>query len=165
METLKIYNYNPSNGEFLSEGEAEQDQLDVENWLIPAHATDQKPPKQKTGYTLVFKNNKWQNVIDNRGKTYWLEDGSEHVISAIGEELPEGALTEKPVIEPEPLTDEKILLARALAYADTASGSDRHFMEATRKRAGGDEEGAAQAEQKGLLRVAEIKKELALKGD
>lgn len=157
MKALKIYNYHPSSGVFLSEGEAEQDQLDADNWLIPANATDKKPPKQKSGHALVFKNNKWQNIIDNRGTVYWLEDGSENVISAIGEELPEGALTEKPVIEPEPLTNEQIKEQRAIEYANPTTGSDRYFLEATRKRASGDEKGAKQAEQLGIDRVKQIK--------
>lgn len=157
MKPLKIYNYHPSNGVFLSEGEAEPDQLDADNWLIPAHATDQKPPKQKKGHALVFKNDQWQNIIDNLGTVYWLEDGSEHVISAIGEELPEGALTEKPTIEPEPLTNEQIKEQRAIEYANPTTGSDRYFAEAARKRASGDEQGASEAEQLGIARVEEIK--------
>ncbi len=157
METLKIYNYHPASGVFLSEGEAEQDQLDADNCLIPAYATDQKPPKQKKGHALVFKNNKWQNVIDKRGTVYWLEDGSEHVISKVGEELPEGSLTEKPVIEPAPLTNEQIKEQRAIEYANPKTGSDRYFAEAARKRASGDEEGAKQADQLGIFRVKQIK--------
>lgn len=157
MDNLKIYNYHPSSGVFLFEGEADKDQLDADNWLIPANATDKKPPKQKNGYALVFKNDKWQNVIDHRGWVYWLEDGSEHVISAIGEEPPEGALTEKPVIEPEPLTNEQIKEQRAIEYASPITGSDRHFLEAARKRASGDEQGAIDAEKLGIARVEEIK--------
>jgi len=157
MDNLTVYNYHPSNGVFLSEGEAEQDQLDADNWLIPAHATDKKPPKKKAGYALAFKNNKWQNVIDNRGTVYWLEDGSEHVISDIGEELPEGALTEKPVIDLEPLTNEQIKEQRAIEYANPTTGSDRYFAEAARKRASGDEQGASEAEQLGIARFEEIK--------
>lgn len=157
MDNLTIYNYHPSSGVFLSEGEAERDQLDADNWLIPANATDKKPPKQKTGYALVFKNSKWQNIIDNRGTVYWLEDGSEHVISDIGDELPEGALNEKPEVEPEPLTNEQIKEQRAIEYADPITGSDRYFAEAARKRASGDEQGASEAEQLGIERVEKIK--------
>jgi hypothetical protein len=159
MSNLKIYNYHPITGEYLSESEAEKDQLDKNNWLIPAHATDKKPPKQKKGHALVFKNNQWQNAIDHRGWQYWLEDGSEHVISNIGEELPEGATTEKPVVEPKPLTNEQVKALRAVEYAQPTTGSDRHFLEAMRKRAGGDEQGAKDAEQEGLIRVAEIKQQ------
>lgn len=157
MKKLKIYNYHPSSGVFLSEAEAEQDQLDADNWLIPAHATDKKPPKQKKGHALIFKSNEWQNVIDNRGTVYWLEDGSEHVISGIAEELPEGALTEKPEVEPEPLTNEQIKEQRAIEYANPTTGSDRYFLEAARKRASGDEQGAIDAEQLGIARVEQIK--------
>lgn len=157
MGNLRVYNYHPLSGVFLFEGEADKDQLDADNWLIPANATDKKPPKQKSGYALAFKNDKWENVIDNRGLIYWLEDGGEHVITVIGEELPKGALTEKPVAEPVKLTSDQIEQLLATEYADPITGSDRYFLEAARKRTIGDEQGALKAEQQGLELVAEIK--------
>lgn len=53
-------------------------------------------------------------------------------------------------------------VARAKAYADPQTGSDRHFAEAARKTAKGDTAGAAAATQAGLARVAEIKAEYPL---
>lgn len=155
---MKIYNYHPVTCEFISEGEADKDQLVEGNWLIPAYATSVKPIKQKKSHALVFKSDKWHNIIDNRGKVYWLIDGSEHTVTTLGEELPEGALDEKPVIEPEPLTPEEIEQSRAVAYSDPQTGSDRYFLEAIRKRVTGDEDGAIEAETLGVARVEEIKR-------
>lgn len=59
--------------------------------------------------------------------------------------------------DPTPLTPEEIELLRAVEYANPITGSDKYFMEAARKRAAGDEQGAAQAEQQGLDLVSEIK--------
>lgn len=59
--------------------------------------------------------------------------------------------------EPTPLTPDEIEKLRAIAYSDSITGSDRHFLEAVRKRATGDEDGAIEAEQLGVARVSEIK--------
>lgn len=161
MENLTIYNYHPVTGELLSTGEADRDQLLPDNWLIPAHATEIKPPEEKEKNKAVcFIDNEWRLVDDYRGQSYWLEDGSKHVIKELGETLPVDALTEEPP-EP-PLTAEQIKQARAIAYSNPTTGSDRHFIEAQRKRATGDETGAQEAEQLGVARVEEIKQELPL---
>ncbi len=68
-------------------------------------------------------------------------------------------------VEPEPETPSEadlILAQRARAYADPVTGSDRFFVEAQRKRAAGDEQGAIEAEQKGLARVEKIKTDWAV---
>ena len=59
--------------------------------------------------------------------------------------------------DPTPLTPEEIERLRALAYSDPVTGSDKHFLEASRKRATGDEDGAIEAETLGVARVEEIK--------
>lgn len=59
--------------------------------------------------------------------------------------------------DPTPLTIDQVQFKRAMAYADPVYGSDKYFTEAARKRASGDSEGALQAEQQGLILVAEIK--------
>lgn len=59
--------------------------------------------------------------------------------------------------DPTLLTPEEVERLRAIEYANPTTGSDRYFLEAIRKRAAGDEQGAAQAEQQGLDLVAEIK--------
>lgn len=51
---------------------------------------------------------------------------------------------------------------RARAYSNPVTGSDRYFAEAARKRAAGDEDGAAAAEQSGLAAVADIKAAIPL---
>lgn len=160
MENLTIYNYHPVTGEFLSEGQADKDQLVPDNWLIPAHATDIKPPEQQENKAAVFAFDEWQLIDDYRGQEYWLEDGSKHTIKELGETLPADALKEEPPAPP--LTAEQIKQARAIAYSNPTTGSDRHFIEAQRKRATGDETGAQEAEQLGVARVEEIKQELPL---
>ncbi len=59
--------------------------------------------------------------------------------------------------DPTPLTPDQIQVKRAMAYADPVHGSDKYFIEAARKRASGDEQGATEAEQQGLELVDEIK--------
>lgn len=59
--------------------------------------------------------------------------------------------------DPTSLAPEEIERLRALAYSDPVTGSDKHFLEASRKRATGDEDGAIEAELLGVARVEEIK--------
>lgn len=151
-----IYHYHPITGEFITEGIADADPLVPDNWLIPAHSTTEQPPPKESGKAIVFENGSWKTVLDLRGTVYYLPDGSAHKITAFGKELPEGALLEKPEPTPEQLL-EQAYANRAAAYSNSQKGSDKFFAEAARKRAAGDEQGAALAEQQGLARVAEIK--------
>lgn len=59
--------------------------------------------------------------------------------------------------DPTPLATEEIERLLAIEYANPITGSDRYFLEAARKRASGDEQGASEAEQQGLDLVTEIK--------
>lgn len=128
---MKIYHYHPDTGQYLGSGMADKDPLVEGNWLIPAHATDIAPSHAPdVGEILVY----------NLDAAAW------EVITA-----PPPAIEGLP---PEQQKDPKIL--RAAAYADPFTGSDRFFLEAMRKRAAGDEQGALEAEKAGLTRVAEI---------
>lgn len=126
---MKIYHYHPETGKYLGQGEADNDPLIEGNWLIPAHATNIAPPQSSEKQYTAFIDGDWR-LID----------------------FPQPVLEPEP--EPAPPQDPEIL--RAAAYADLINGSDRLFMEALRKRAAGDKQGAIKAEQAGLDRVAEI---------
>ena len=127
---MKIYHYHPDTAEYIGFGMADKDPLVDDNWLIPAHATTIAPPKTDIGEVAVF----------DIGLGGWT------VVIA-----PPAAIEDLP---PDQQKDPRVL--RAAAYADLINGSDRLFMEALRKRAAGDEQGAIEAEQSGLNRVAEI---------
>lgn len=79
-------------------------------------ATFEEPPAaggNKAARRLAD-NSGWEIVADLRGVDYWLVDGSKHVVSGVGEELPEGALSEPP-----PPTDAALwLLAQSWAAGE-----------------------------------------------
>lgn len=60
---MKIYHYHSITKEYLKEGEADISPLDLlygeEIWLIPANATDIKPPPHISKKDVVFLNNEW----------------------------------------------------------------------------------------------------------
>lgn len=56
---MKIYNYHPETLELVGESVADSDPLDAANFLIPAHATETKPPKEKAGFTRHFDGGAW----------------------------------------------------------------------------------------------------------
>lgn len=158
---MKIYHYHFSTGEFLSIGEADADPMVEGNYLIPANATTEEPPEAEDNKARVFIDGSWSLVDDYRGTTYWTDYQTSFTISEIGVTVPDDASLEQPD-EPE-LTDEEMseqnMKMREQAYSNALTGSDRHFMEAARKRAAGDEDGAVKSESLGLARVAEIQEQ------
>lgn len=66
-----IYNYDSITFEYIGESQASLDPEESkkqgkEVYLIPANATDKKPPKTKTNETVIFDNG-WKIVPDYRG--------------------------------------------------------------------------------------------------
>jgi hypothetical protein len=57
--TMKVFNYNPDTGEFVSESEADESPLEPGVFLIPANATDLEPPSYGPGERAVFAEGKW----------------------------------------------------------------------------------------------------------
>ena len=55
---MKIYNYD-DDGYFTSESEADESPLEPGVFLIPAKATDVKPPKEKKDHRLRFVDGAW----------------------------------------------------------------------------------------------------------
>jgi hypothetical protein len=90
-------------------------------WLIPGYATDVELIDEKEGFQRYFKNGAWHYVVDNIGAEYWGEDGTKHTITEVGEEVPEGALLEAPVIPP------TIEEQTALANAECSKRINKHW--------------------------------------
>ncbi|MDI6872581.1 MAG: tail fiber assembly protein [Bacillota bacterium] len=57
----KVYHYSET-GEYLGESEARESPLEPGVYLIPAHATDQAPPKPGPNQVPVFTNGAWTLV-------------------------------------------------------------------------------------------------------
>tara|TARA_R110001632_G_scaffold35828_4_gene90379 strand:- start:56692 stop:57231 length:540 start_codon:yes stop_codon:yes gene_type:complete len=89
--------------------------------LCPAYATDVELIDEKEGFQRYFKDGAWHYVVDNIGAEYWDEDGTKHTITDVGEEVPEGALLEAPVI---PSTAEKQM---AIANAECSKRINAHW--------------------------------------
>jgi hypothetical protein len=68
--------------------------------MKPAYATDVELITEKAGHQRYFvkADQAWYYVVDNTGIEYWDEDGTKHKITELGEEVPEGALLQEPVI-------------------------------------------------------------------
>jgi len=76
--------------------------------LTYRNTTEKKPLPEKKGFVQGFVTGDWKYYPASR--EYWLADGSKHKTED-GEELPEGALLEVPVIPPS--TDELAAQVRA----------------------------------------------------
>lgn len=66
-----IYHYSPLTGELAGQSLADENPLDPENPLIPAHATEIVPPAAKKGSVAVFDGSAWKMVVDQRQKTIY----------------------------------------------------------------------------------------------
>ena len=95
MKTL--YHYHPETGELIGDSAADPSPLEPDVWLIPAHATDQTPPKAKAKQVAVFAGEKWNLAPDWRAVALWsTEDGAPVFIRDIGVTPHEVQATEAP---------------------------------------------------------------------
>ncbi|WP_246882696.1 phage tail assembly chaperone [Pseudomonas sp. MWU349] len=84
-----IYHAHPETGEFLGEGEARLDPIEDSFLLIPAHATQAKPPAASGHQAAVLQAGEWLLKPDYRGLVYSTADGSAVQHFDLGD-LPEG---------------------------------------------------------------------------
>lgn len=93
---MDIFHYHPTTGVYLAAGLADQDPVDVENWLVPAHACLDAPPTAGAHQVVVRVNNVWKLLPDYRGHIYFTADGSRHEIETFNLNLPDGAIETPP---------------------------------------------------------------------
>ena len=105
---------------FICQIEAKKDAASGK-WLKPGYATDVELIAEKEGFQRYFKDSTWHYVVDNIGTEYWDEDGTKQTITELGEEVPEGALLEAPII---PITLEA---QTALANAECTKRINQHW--------------------------------------
>jgi hypothetical protein len=107
MTNPTAYIYDKNTNEYLGATQADPSPLEEGVWIYPAFTTDKKPPDAGANQAVVFNGDSWALVPDWRKHTYWLADGSEHTIEALGEEPPADALDAPP--PPAPPTAEQII--------------------------------------------------------
>lgn len=94
---MKIYNYHPNTGEYLSQNKADLNPMQPDNWLIPAYSTADVPPETGENEAAVFSDGVWSTVPDYRGTEYWVAYGEDvQQITKLGETVPEGAFLAEP---------------------------------------------------------------------
>jgi len=95
--TKKIWRFDPQTKEFLKEDNAKESPMEPGVFLVPANATDIKPPKKKSDETLIFdiKKNNWVIIPDYRNQiVFSKKTGDEKLITELGP-LPEEFTTKK----------------------------------------------------------------------
>jgi hypothetical protein len=100
--------------------EADPDPLDPQNHLIPGGCVTAPPPVTGLDEAAHWDGLAWSKRPDKRGKKYFLADGSEHEVAAIGQDLPSGATETRP---PKPLA-----LAKADKIAELKSARTTAIM-------------------------------------
>jgi len=67
---MEIYNYHPEYKHFILQSIADESPLEPGVFLIPAYATDIKPPICESNQIQVFSDNEWSITEDKRGIYY-----------------------------------------------------------------------------------------------
>jgi hypothetical protein len=92
---MKIYNYHPDYKYFYCESEADPSPLEPGVFLIPAHATDIKPPTCELYQIQIFNETSWDIIEDKRGTYYSIQ--TQQVIENYNPLIsPENATTQQP---------------------------------------------------------------------
>jgi hypothetical protein len=92
---MKIYNYHPDYKYFYCESEADPSPLEPGVFLIPAHATDIKPPTCELNQIQIFNETSWDIIEDKRGTYYSIQ--TQQVIENYNPLIsPENATTQQP---------------------------------------------------------------------
>ena len=92
---MKIYNYHPDYKYFYCESEADESPLEPEVFLIPAHATDIKPPTCESNQIQLFNETSWNIIEDKRG-TYYSTQTQQVIENTNPLISPENATTQQP---------------------------------------------------------------------
>jgi hypothetical protein len=101
---MEIYNYHPEYKHFSEVSIADESPLEPGVFLIPAYATNIKPPEVSESKIQVFNDNEWNIVNDLRG-TYYSTQTQEVIENTNPLQQPENTTKEVP---PE-VTEGKVL--------------------------------------------------------
>ena len=92
---MEIYNYHPEYKHLTGVSIADESPLEPGVFLIPAYATDIKPPEVSESKIQVFKDNQW-NIIEDRRGIYYSTQTQEVIENYNPLEAPENATRENP---------------------------------------------------------------------
>lgn len=84
---MKIFNFDNTTKELITESTARENPLEEGNFLIPANATIIEPFPAKLGFAICFdeQKNKWKYIEDNRNKiVYSKTDKTEYIVDYLG---------------------------------------------------------------------------------
>jgi hypothetical protein len=137
------YCYAPDTGEFTAEITAQPSPLEPGNYLLPASATFDPPPKPGTHESAVLRDGRWATVPDWRGIDLFSKtDGERTKIEELGLTPDDAGLTDKPRPSPahcwkngkwvEDAAAKAALLEESRAQCRTAIKAERD-----RRKAGG----------------------------
>lgn len=86
---MNYYSFSVEDGEFAGSGEARQNPLHPEQFLLPAHATFTAPPELKAHEAAIWNGSLWAVIPDFRGQIVYYVATGEPVIVADRGALPE----------------------------------------------------------------------------
>ncbi len=114
--------FDRSTGFWVFTGKVKQQIDPISKEPVPLrYATNKELLPEKEGFVQGIVTGGWEYYVDKRGTEYYDEDGTKHTITELGEEVPEGALLEAPVI---PLTMEE---QTALANVECTKRINTHW--------------------------------------
>lgn len=115
-------------GCYIGPTDADEDPMNPGEFLAPGGAYFDAPPETGEREAARRVAGKWVVVADWRGFTYYLPDGSRHVIERAGVEPPAGWLAEPPTLpEPVPFAVSRFQLRAALLLEGLLDRVEAHI--------------------------------------
>ena len=163
---MNLYTFDPDSGALTGTTVARPNPRVPGGWLIPRGATTIAPPATGADQIAVWGGAAWSVQPDLRDQPFWLPDGSEHRIEAIGVTPPPEALSEPPPIDhataqTEALRNVDLYHAHYLTLAtgsDTAAERDTWPVKAAAAQA--ILAASATAVQTGMIELEAVEREL-----
>lgn len=87
MATKPVFQYHPITKEFVTQGLAYESPLEEGVFHIPANSTEIEPPAPQNGKVIVFVNDEWQLIDDNRG-IWYSPDRESHEVFNFNDVIP-----------------------------------------------------------------------------
>ena len=100
---MEIYNYHPEYKNFTAVSIADESPLEPGVFLIPAYATDIKPPICESNQIQIFNGTSW-DIIEDKGGIYYSTETQQVIENMNPLEAPENATKEEPPEVPEGYT-------------------------------------------------------------
>jgi hypothetical protein len=152
MKTKIVYQFKEDSREYAGEQIAFESPLEPGHYPMPLNCTDITPPTAVSGTAIVFYDNAWHHIVDNRG-VWQKQDGSLYEITSVYESADAGWIKYVPSEEMESNIQQK-----SPEYQKIISALEQIDLRSIRPIREGNRNALQQLENEAALLRIELKK-------